>query len=395
MNETATSAATAPTDQIDQVGRAALPKAGAAIERGIEAGLQPGAQLYVSLHGRPVADLAFGRARAELPMTPDSIVPWLCGGKPLTVVALLQQWEQGRLELDDLVTRYIPEFGTSGKAPITIRHLLTHLSGFPWAHKAPSVNPRRRYSVKWEDGLAEVLEASVEEGWVVGKRAGYHIFGSWFVLAEIVRRLDGRPYDRYIREEILDPLEMHDTSMGRSVEEYRAIRHRVALPHDTRTPDARTVDEATIERFAPRVDPAYGVSGPMHDLGKFYEMLLFRGQRNGVPVLSLQSVEALGAHHRAGMYDAILRGVVHWGLGVEVDSHLYPEAASRRTLGHAGWRTLAAFVDAPHGLVMAFATNGLPDETTHRVRHLEVTQAVYEDLGIAPTRPAEQPTQPI
>ncbi len=94
------------------------------------------------------------------------------------------------------------------------------------------------------------------------------------------------------------------------------------------------------------------------------------------------------------MYDAILRGVADWGLGVEVDSHLYPEVASRRCLGHSGWRTLAAFADAGNGLVLAFGTNGMPDESRHRERHLEVTSAVYQDLGIAPTRPLEQVVEP-
>src|SRR4051812_9292811 len=104
----------------------------AVIESGMEAGLHVGAQVYVSIKGEVVADIGIGLARPAsdgreaLEMNSDSIVLWLSSGKPLTAIAVAQLWEKGRLELDDPVVRFIPEFGASGKEGITLRHLLTH-----------------------------------------------------------------------------------------------------------------------------------------------------------------------------------------------------------------------------------------------------------------------------
>src|SRR3981189_1756534 len=92
------------------------------IESGIERGLHVGAQLYVSLDGKPVADLAFGLAREGVAMTPDTIMLWMSSTKPITALAIAQIWERGKIALDDLVAKYIPEFGISGKEAITIRH---------------------------------------------------------------------------------------------------------------------------------------------------------------------------------------------------------------------------------------------------------------------------------
>ena len=82
-----------------------LERACRAIESGIARGLHVGAQLYVSLEGKPVADLAFGMARDGVPMTPETIMLWMSATKPITVVALAQVWERGKIALDDRVAK--------------------------------------------------------------------------------------------------------------------------------------------------------------------------------------------------------------------------------------------------------------------------------------------------
>ena len=107
-----------------------LDRAAHVIESGIERGLHIGAQLYVSLDGKRVADLAFGLAREGVAMTPDTIMLWMSSTKPITALAIAQMWERGKISLDDRVAQYIPEFGVRGKESITIRRVLTHTGGF-------------------------------------------------------------------------------------------------------------------------------------------------------------------------------------------------------------------------------------------------------------------------
>ena len=96
-------------------------------------------------HGRParthgaqvVADAALGLARPGVPMTPDTLMPWMSCTKLVTSVAFAIAWERGLVALDAPVADYVPEFAAGGKAGITLRHLLTHTAGLPNAD-APS-----------------------------------------------------------------------------------------------------------------------------------------------------------------------------------------------------------------------------------------------------------------
>jgi CubicO group peptidase (beta-lactamase class C family) len=367
-----------------------LPRTMAAIERGRAEGLHVGAQVYASLGGRPVADLAVGRARTgpDVPMRPDTLMLWMSATKPVTAVAVAQQWERGRLDLDDPVARHVPEFGAKGKEQITIRHLLTHTAGI------------RALAGKWEDQpwdgiIAAICAARPEPGWEPGHKAGYHLATSWYLLGEIVRRLDGgaRSYDRYVREEIFTPLGMSDSWIGLPPERYRAYGERVGFMHDTHDPRvAGPMHPLDAEEGAAACRPGSNGRGPARELGFFYEMLLGRGARNGQRLLSPQAVEAITAPHRVGMFDHTFRHVMDWGLGFLVNSARYgadtvpygygPHAAPR-TFGHGGSQCSTGFADPEHGLAVAIVWNGRAGEPRHDRRLRETLAALYEDVGLA------------
>jgi CubicO group peptidase (beta-lactamase class C family) len=203
-----------------------LERAKAAIENGIATKLHLGAQLYVSCGGETVGDFAFGEAREGVPMRPETLMFWISSVKPITTVAIAQMRERGKLELDNSIARHIPEFSANGKEGVTIRHVLTHTGGCPGAALQWSSEP-------WEKIIAEMSATPLATDWVPGERMGYHAASGWYVLAEIVRRIDGRPYPRYLREEILEPLEMRDTWLGMPPERHReyAAEERIAPMH--------------------------------------------------------------------------------------------------------------------------------------------------------------------
>ena len=242
----------------------------ALIEQGIDAGLHIGAQVYVSINGDPVADLALGQSRPGVAMSPDTLMLWLSGSKPVGAVAIGQLWEQGKLGLDDPVARHIPEFGQKGKEPVTVRHILTHTAGFRWVETGwPSAS--------WDQVIDRICQAPQERGWVAGRSAGYSPYTSWFILGEIVRRLDGRDYDRYVREEIFLPLGMRDSWFAMTAERYRAYGDRIGIMHKTDTESGPLDAGLDSEVSAGAIRPAGGGRGPARELGRFYEMLLGGG----------------------------------------------------------------------------------------------------------------------
>lgn len=381
--------------QVTGRGGERLPRTLEALEEGWRQGLHRGAQLYVSRHHDTVADLALGEARDGEAMTPDHLLLWLSSSKPLTAVAVAQLWESGLLELDDPVAAHLPEFAQGGKEGVTVRHLLTHTAG---VRMAPA---RLGWPQSgWEEIVARVCARKLEPGWVPGRKAGYHQMGTWFVLGELVRRLDGRPYVEYLRAEVLEPLGMDDTWVGMPRERYRAYvdAGRLAPMYDTSNGAPTPLGWESEDRVVPP-SPAGNGHGPMRQLGRFYEALLAGGRPPGGAaasrVLSPQAVAALTARHRTGFYDHTFRHVLDWGLGFILDStrcgegtvpYAYGTRCSSRTYGHSGARSSTGFADPEHGLVVALGTNGLAGEQAHQRRVRGVLDALYEDLGL----PAEE-----
>ena len=367
-----------------------LPQTLAAIERGRVEGLHVGAQVYASIEGEPVADVALGLARTapDVPMSLDTLMLWMSATKPVAAVAVAQLWEQGLLDLDDPVEKHLPPFGAKGKDAVTVRHLLTHTGGFRALVGKWEEQP-------WEQIVAAVCDARLEPDWVPGKKAGYHLGTSWYVLGEIVRRLDPqrRPFEQYVREMIFEPAGMANSWVGLPPERYRQYGDRIGHMHETTDPAApKSPHPNDTESGAAACRPGSNGRGPVRELGFFYEMLLGRGVRDTARVLTPQSVEAITAPHRIGLYDHTFRHTMDWGLGFLINSSRYGPGpapygygphASPRTFGHGGSQCCTAFADPDHGLAAAVVWNGRPGEARHDVRLRETLAALYRDLGLA------------
>lgn len=361
-----------------------LPTVSQILRDGIAHGLHLGAQIYVSHRGQAVVDAAMGEARPGEPVADDTIMLWLSGGKPVAAVAIAQLWERGKLDLDDRIAKFIPEFGIKGKEPITIRHVLTHTGGF----RAGVANWGTE---SWEQTIAMICESRLEPSWTIGRTAGYHPVSGWFILGELIRRIDGRSYDRYVRDEILLPLGMRDSWVGMPVEQYRAYGARVAPMYNTSRGELDAKWIANCEEGAVMPRPGGNARGPIRELARFYEMLLSKGALDGAQILNPQTIEALVARHRAGVLDKTFGHVIDWGLGFILNSDCDPASpapygygpqASPRTFGHSGSQSSCAFCDPENELVVAWVCNGMPGEPKHQQRQSEINGAIYSDLRL-------------
>lgn len=353
------------------------------IEQGIAQGLHTGAQLYVSRQGQTLADLAFGQARPGLPMTTDTLMAWQSAAKPLTAVAIGKLWEEARLHLDDPVAKFIPEFGVYGKELITIRHLLTHTAGIRWANFS-ATDP-------WEKILEAINAVRPEPRWAAGQKAGYHALTSWYLLGEIVRRLAGMDFESALRMLVLEPAGMKTTICRIPAEQVRD-NPRFSGLYNTRG-GQMTEDHSTIGISS----PGSSLRGPVRELGRFYEMLLnqlgTQSDKTAGMLPRPQTVEAMTARHRVGMFDHTFKRNLDWGLGFIANSEYlggdipygFGPYATMRTFGHGGRQSSIAFADPQSQLVVAMAFNGMPGEKEHDQRVRPVLSALYEELGLADT----------
>jgi CubicO group peptidase (beta-lactamase class C family) len=335
----------------------------AALERGIVLGWHTGAQLYASVRGQTVADLAVGEARPGVPMSPSTLVEWASATKAITCTAAALLWQRGLFDLDDPVCRHVPEFATNGKEAVTIRHLLTHTAEL--SDPIQDIMP-------WDQAVAAVSRAPLVDGWVPGKRCGYNSVAMWAVAALVVR-LTGTVFAEFVRAEIFEPLGLRDSWIGMPVDVYHAYRDRFAVvPGFARS---GTEEWVTWGR------PTGGGHGPIGDLGRFHAALLEHR------LLSAPVLEAMTTRHLCRVYDETLRATVDRGLGFQLGSsyagHSFGPHASHRAFGHGGGGWCQAVADPEHGLAVAVYWNGKTDNRAHAERQTSLLAAVYEDLGLA------------
>ena len=365
------------------------------LERQRRDGRHDCAQCYVSLRGEPVLDAAVGETRTGRPLRTDDLMLWYSSGKPLTTAAVLRLWERGQLGLDDRVAMYVDGWA-GGKERCTLRHVLTHTGGFPMYRDSAFDR-----DVSYAETVARI--AAHPADWEPGTAAGYHPVTGWKVLGAVVEAVDGRPIDRYLREEILDPLGLSTTFLGIPLDRQRALGERV-VPVGWKGHMFPVLDDDGALSMAPyridrihnepwhiaKVEPGAGTRGPARELGRFYESLLGYAPA----VLEPRTVEVMIAVHRYGLRDPVLGVAVPFGLGVQVD---FTGHVGRRAFGHGGMASSRGLADPDCGLVMVVVCNGLPDPLAAEQRMAELTDAVYTALGEDAARfrrraPAATPT---
>lgn len=362
--------------------RDVLPRTADLIAADFAAGQHKGFQLYVSLKGQTIANTASGEAAPGVPMEPDTLVCWLSSGKPLTAMAIGLLWQRGRLTLDDPVAKHIPEFGQNGKEGITLRHLLTHTGGIR------NVEPGYPQAT-WEDSIATICAAPVDDDWIIGESAGYHASSSWFILGEVIQRITGQPIARFLDDEICKPFGMRETRLAVTADEAAQYGDRIGWTWKRVGKTLEPLDWHEPPRLT-RPSPGSSARGPIGELGAFYEGLLgaLHGERS---TFSPETVREMTSPHRIGEFDRTFQHIIDFGLGFLVNSNRYgPDTvpygfgkhASPRAFGHGGSQSSIGFADPEHGLVAAWAANAMIGEPRHQVRNRAINTAIYEDLGL-------------
>ncbi len=314
------------------------------LTRGIADGAYPGAQFYASVNGEVVADIAIGEARLGTPMTTETLVPWQCNTKPVTATAVCQLWERGLVDVDAPVTAYVPEFGARGKHDVTVRHLLSHTAGFSFDPPGATMRP-----VAWDEVERLVCDAALMDDWTPGRAFRYSAWLGYAALGMVVSRVDGRPFNQYVREEVFEPLEMTDCWLGVAPPGIDDVASRMAALHDMSGSEPLVLVGGGMyqSRHLAACYPATGGVGPVRQLARLWESL--RQAVAGGNELAVQPRTA---------QVMIRQDVGHYGLGVMVAPGYFGDWCPM-AFGHDGMQSTQAFVDPDNDVVIVAAVNGM------------------------------------
>jgi CubicO group peptidase (beta-lactamase class C family) len=178
---------------------------------------------------------------------------------------------------------------------------------------------------------------------------------------------------------------MADCWIGIPEANYAEYGQRIGLLYEMGGAAPQPVEPGSSAADAAAVRPGANARGPIRGLGRLYEALL----RKSGELLTPQTIEAMTARHRTGVYDLTFKHVMDMGLGVIVNSNLYGAEtvpygygplAGARTYGHSGQQSSCGFCDPDRRLIVAWMCNGMPTPQLHARRQYQINQAIYQDL---------------
>jgi D-alanyl-D-alanine carboxypeptidase len=170
----------------------------------------PGLALAVIRHGKVIKMRGYGLANVELgvPVHPDTVFDLASVTKQFTATAILLLTEEGKVRLDDQISRYFPNTPEAWKL-ITVRHLLTHTAGFSGPGSEFKTLPERRNYT-----TAQMFKSATEDlmSFAAGEQWRYSNAG-YFLLGMIIEKASGQSYREFVTERFFRPLNMAATSV--------------------------------------------------------------------------------------------------------------------------------------------------------------------------------------
>lgn len=315
----------------------------AAIESRVQEHRYSGAVYAIARREQVLHEAAVGLAsiEADAPMQRDTIFRQMSLTKPVTAVGVMILVDEGRIDLDAPVSTYLPELSgyELDGTRVTVRHLLTHTSGFgvfgTFPGPAPDLTLEQR--VHQLSTLRPVVRP--------GARWEYSGFDGFDILARIIEVVAREPYEAFLQRRVFGPLEMRDTAFS------------LTPAQTTRLAGLYGARDGQISATPPAFQmPAYpaggaGLFSTVPDMLRFAQMLANDGELDGARVLSRSAVEQMRTEQLpAGFAD--LNAGLAWGLGMRVvgDPVALQSSLNRGAFGWSGAYGTHLWVDPTTGV---------------------------------------------
>ncbi|MBB3903334.1 serine hydrolase domain-containing protein [Methylobacterium brachythecii] len=357
--------------------------------------LRRGQTAFFRAHGK--ADIARDR-----PFAAATIARIYSMTKPLTSVAVMMLYEEGRFQLDDPLSRYLPEFAemrvavggnrvkldtVPAQRPITIRDLLTHTSGLTYGFmEATLVDALYRvagidFQIS-DHSLADLVGRVARQPLLAQPGAEWNYSVSTDVLGHLVAVLSGLDFSEFLRERVLKPLGMNDTDFF--VPEDKRERFAANYVFD-RTGRLKIYDDAEGSRFLsppPVASGGGGLVGTAADYLRFCRFILNKGELDGVRLLGRKTVELMTTNHLNGdmatMGQPRFSESSYTGIGFGLGFSVMLDTARAQIVGTPGevaWGGLAStsfWIDPDEDLAVVLFAQLIPSSALPIRRELRV-----------------------
>ena len=372
----------------------------------VDSGRLAGMVVAVMRRGEVAFAETMGKADVERgkEMRPDSIFRIYSMTKPLTSVAIMMLYEEGRFQLDDPISRFIPAFagtrvavgGSRGKIEtvpaereITFRDLLTHTSGLTYGFmESTPVDAMYRDKTAGVDfqtattSLKDLVERLATFPLIAQPGKAWNYSVATDVLGYLVEVISGQPFEVYLKQKVIDPLGMTDTDF-----------HVPAAKHDRFTANyapaaggkLQLIDDPAKSRYlAPRAvnSGGGGLVSTAADYLRFCRFMLNKGELGGTRLLGRKTVELMTSNHLKG--DMADMGMprfsesTYYGIGFGLGFSVTLDPAKAQILGSPGeyaWggaASTAFWCDPAEDMAVVLLTQLMPSSTYPIRRELRV-----------------------
>lgn len=311
--------------------------------------------------------------------------------KPITAAAVMILAQKGLIDIDDKAEKYIPslagihvreEIEGGGyndlgptPVPITIRHLLTHTSGFG----SCCMTKFARLSKDDKASLDGTINFYIKEGvdFIPGSRQHYSAFAAFDLLCKIAETVTGESFDVFVKKNLFDPCGMVDTTFSPTKEQNDRIIPMHSRVEDKNVVD-RMIDGCVFEDFpySHKMGGA-GFVSTVDDYVAFAKMLLNKGKCAGKTLIEERFVKELGT---ASVSEEVMPGPQKWGLGVRVITGDEYKILPTGSFGWSGAYGSHFWVDPVNEIIAVFMKNSRIDGGSGNESAVKFENAVFDSL---------------
>lgn len=347
-----------------------------------------GACFAATVEGEYVVDIWAGHqdeARTR-PWQEDTLINVYSTTKTMTFLAALMLEERGLLDLDAPVAQYWPEFAQSGKENVQVKHLLSHSAGLP-GFSRPMSNDE---IYDWEAACADL--AAQAPWWEVGAHSGYHAITQGYLIGEVVRRVTGKSFGTYFKQEVADKVgaDFHigvdPQHFGRIADLVAAKQQAPLLEMDADSIPGRvfsnlniTPEETGSAGWRRAEIPAANGHGNARSVVRAQTAMANGGKAFGVELFTDKTVNRALETQITGP-DLVLGLNVEFAMGYAKPTPDIPMSPNANSLwwGGAGGSTICVDTDAH--VCMSYVMNQMDNHIVGDPRGTSLHQAVYQSL---------------